>query len=425
MKKVLVLVKANLVSVISIAVAVIALPVLIFLSAGQSSSIREKVQGDLDGMNRTLQQVQYQYAFEPVTPDDAGVEILKAPTKAMNEAMQSWGEQLRAQASESIEVIVSRNAKDKRVLVEVLFPEPSETDRVSKLQEIVELWPVAHKALIARVGAGSAPDRATLEAKLNSVWRQRVERIRSTRNEVGVDDLEQIRAALRDMRLAEYRAAASDLRFYISDDAFSGVQPWGQNSLPPLALAWDWQWRHWIHGDLLEALQLANTEGNWERSLLEGPVKRLERIAVSPQSFLGDTLPVEISYANEIVPDWNFSETGRSGWPGADHGLYDVRYATISVLIDGYRLLEVVEAIAGTNLMRVVQVDITDVDPARDLLEGYIYGEGHIVRAVFTVETIWLRSWMKDYMPPEVRKAMGVPGEPDEESGAEDYDDSF
>lgn len=425
MKKIMALVKANLISVISVVVVVISLPALIFLSAGRSSAIHEKVQGDLDGMNRSLQQVQYQYQFEPVTPGEAAIEITEAPTEAMNKAMESWGEQLREQAAESIDVVVSRNAANKRVLVEGLFPEPTEADRVAKLQEIVERWPVAHRALIARVGAGAAPDRVTLEAKLSAVWRQRVERIQSTRDEVGADDLEQIRESLRDLRLAEYRATASDLRFYVNDDAFTDVEPWGQNSLPSMATVWDWQWKHWIHGDLLEALRLANTEGDWERSLLEGPVKRLERVAVSPERYTSKTLPVEISYAEEIAPDWNVSETGRAGWPSAAHGLYDVRYASMSLLIDGDRLLEVVDAISRTNLMRVVKVEIKDVDPTPDLFDGYVYGQGHIVRAVLTIETVWLRSWMKDYMPPEVRQAMGVPGEQDDGSETQANDDSF
>ena len=54
MKKVLAFVKANLLSVICIAVTVISLPVLIFLSSGKASSVQETVQSDLDGMNRSL-----------------------------------------------------------------------------------------------------------------------------------------------------------------------------------------------------------------------------------------------------------------------------------------------------------------------------------------------------------------------------------
>ena len=122
MKKVLAFVKANLLSVICIAVTIISLPVLIFLGAGKASAIQEEVQGDLDGKNRTLQQVEFQYQFEPVTPEMAPVEIRRAPTKAMNEAMKSWGEQLRAQSAESIELIVDRNSEDHRVLLEGLFP---------------------------------------------------------------------------------------------------------------------------------------------------------------------------------------------------------------------------------------------------------------------------------------------------------------
>ncbi len=421
MKKILAFVKANLLSVICIAVTIISLPVLIFLGAGKASAIQEEVQGDLDGKNRTLQQVEFQYQFEPVTPEMAPVEIRRAPTKAMNEAMKSWGEQLRAQSAESIELIVDRNSEDHRVLLEGLFPEPAEPERVSKLQQVVELWPNAHRALIERVGAGAPPDAETLRAKLNIAWRQRVENIRSTRGvEPGVEDLEQIRASLREMRLSEYRAAASELRFYVDPGAFVDVEAWSQNSLPDMSTVWDWQWKHWIHADLLRALALANTEGQWERSLLEGPVKRLNGVSVSRMQFSGETQRTPIEYVTDIAPNWSASETGRSGWPAAQQGLYDVRYATINVMIDGARLKQVIEAIAATNLMRVVQVDLRDADPSLDLYEGFIYGGGRIVQAEFVIETVWLRSWTRDYMPPAVKRAMGVPEPVSEDESIED-----
>jgi hypothetical protein len=413
MKKILAIVKTNLLSVICIAVTIISLPVLIILSTGKSSKIHTEVQSELDGMNRSLQQVQYQYQFEPVTPGVAAIQISRTPTKSMNDAMKAWGEQLRTQAAESIEVIVDRNARAKSLLVEGILPEPEESRRVSKLQEVVGVWPSAHNALIASVGAGSPPDRATLEAELNIAWRQRIERIQSTLgSEVSEEELEKIRLSLRDQRLAKYRAAASELRFYVDDGAFIGVQRWSQNTLPPLETVWEWQWLHWIHGDLLRALEAANTEGQWARSLLEGPVKRLETISVSPRQYSGESNPAPISFAAEVAPNWSASETGRSAWPGAEQGLYDLRYATVTALIDGSRLLDVIEAFAATNLMRVVQVELTDVDPAPDLYQGYVYGQGRLVRASFVVETVWLRSWTTRYMPPAVRRALGVPEDP-------------
>ncbi|MCB9839089.1 MAG: hypothetical protein H6813_07095 [Phycisphaeraceae bacterium] len=412
MKKILSLIKSNLLSFICVVVAIVALPALIFLSSGKTSKIHNEIQSDLDGKNRTLQQVTYRYTFEPVTPASPKVEISRPPTQAMNEAMKSWGEQLRAQAAESIEVVVARNSQGKRVLVEGLLPEPAEPVRVAKLQEIREIWPSAHRALVSRVGAGTPPDRATLEAKLNITWRQKLERIQSTLGaEASIDDQEKIRAELRDQRLAEYKAAASELHFYVDPGAFADVEPWSQNTLPPMDRVWDWQWTHWIHADLLKALELANTEGEWVRSLLEGPVKRLERVSVPALQYSGESQPAPIDYASPIEPNWEVSETGRAAWPSIPQGLYDVRYATITVLIDGARLLDVVEAISATNLMRVVRVSLTDVDPTQDIQQGYVYGAGRIVRADLTIETVWLRSWMQQYMPSSVRTALGIPAE--------------
>ena len=417
MKKVIDFVKANLLSVLSVAVAVVALPLLVFFSMGQASKLHDEVQGDLDGMNRTLKQVDFDYVFEPVKPGDEVVEFSRAPNEKTNAAMRSWGDQLREQASSAIRLIVDRNSEGKRVLLEGLFPDPSESDRVGKLQEVVAIWPMAHKALLTRAKAGSPPDREMLEVMLNGHWRQEIERVQSKLDQVPEEEYERIRAKLTETRLAAYRDTAANLRFYVDDSAFSNVQAWGQNTLPPMSVVWDWQWRRWIHGDLIRALRLANTsEDGWERSLLEGPVKRLERVEVTPWSFVGESQQLPIDYSVEVPLNWNASLTGFASWPGAQQGLYDVRYATVVALVDSARLGAVIDAINATNLMTVVEVSTEDMDPSKDMAMGYVYGQGQIVRATFTIETVWLRSWMKRYMPAEVRKAMGVPPDPEPEA---------
>lgn len=425
MKKILAFVKANLVSVICVVVAILALPVLVFLSAGKMSKIQEDVQGDINGKARTLQQVEYSYVFEPVTPDDERIEFKRTPNEKTNAAMDAWGKQLRVQADSATSLLVDRNSNGKRVLLEGLLPAPEESEKVSKLQEIVSIWPVAHEALLRRAKAGLAPDAATVSAVLNTQWAQRIEQIQSRLGEsITEDDYDQIRSELSKDRLSMYRAAAADLRFYIEPDAIKDVIPWGSNALPPMDLIWDWQWRHWIHADLIEALRMANTDDGWERSLLEGPVKHLESIEITPWSYSGAAPEAPISFADEIAVDWNASLSGRSGWPGAVQGLYDVRNATVTVIIDSSRINRVIKAFNSTNLMRVVDIHATEFDASNQLNKGYVYGSGHLIRATLTVETVWLRSWMKQYMPAEVRNAMGIPADIDPELSDADMAES-
>ena len=65
--------------------------------------------------------------------------------------------------------------------------------------------------------------------------------------------------------------------------------------------------------------------------------------------------------------------------------------------------------------MTVTDVDLYEVDIWEDLERGYYYGSDHVVRAVLSIETVWLRSWMKDFMPSTVRTALGVPQEQSQE----------
>ena len=53
-------------------------------------------------------------------------------------------------------------------------------------------------------------------------------------------------------------------------------------------------------------------------------------------------------------------------------------------------------------------MDLTRVEPLVDLREGYDYGDDHVVKASFTLETIWLREWRKAAMPPKVQQALGM-----------------
>lgn len=425
MKKFMAFAKTNLLSLISVIVAIVALPALVFLSTGQSSKLHKDVQSEIDGMNRTLQQVDFQYVFEPVKPGQAAIEFKRAPNDATNNAMQSWGEQLREQASSTIKLVVDRNSEGKRVLLDGLFPSPIESDRVGKLQEVKAIWPVAHKALLSQAKAGLPPDREMLQVMLNGLWTQAVQQVQDKLNSVPDEEYARIRKELSESRMSAYRDTAAELRFYVDDPAFASVRGWEQNTLPPLATVWDWQWRHWIHSDLIAALRLANTsEDGWERSLLEGPVKRIERVDVTPWAFTGESQPVEVSYNVEIPLDWNASLTGFASWPKAPQGLFDIRYANVVALVDSARLETVIDAINATNLMTVVEISIDDIDPSSHIAEGYVYGQGHIVRATFTIETVWLRSWMKQYMPDEVRLSIGVPPEPEpiDDEMADDFE---
>lgn len=165
---------------------------------------------------------------------------------------------------------------------------------------------------------------------------------------------------------------------------------------PDMPLLWESQMQLWIQQDLLYAVALANhldARGN----VMQAPVKRLLAMTVkpgyigAPVRLAGDANPPAPDNINQRLPD-NFlvSPTGRRSNP-----LYDVRMATLSVLIDARRIPELLNAIGQTNFMTPIIDKISPVDQL-DLMTkgGYVFGDNvDVVQLDLTVETIWLRRW--------------------------------
>src|SRR5262249_42002919 len=106
------------------------------------------------------------------------------------------------------------------------------------------------------------------------------------------------------------------------------------------------------------------------------------------------------------------SISARLGGPGNSY--YDVRRAKMTVVVSSSRLQEFLEAIPRTNFMTVVDLDLSDVNAWDELKKGYYYGPEHVVKATVGIETVWLRSWMSNYMPSRLKQALKIPEPPPE-----------
>ena len=120
-------------------------------------------------------------------------------------------------------------------------------------------------------------------------------------------------------------------------------------------------------------------------------------------------MPVPSDPNATIAPTFEVSFTGRGGYPVAPNGLYDVRYARVSVIVDMNRIPELLNAVSTTNFMSVIDLDFEAIDPQEALREGFVFGGDAVVRASLRVETVWLRSWMAEWMPSGVRERLGIP----------------
>ncbi|MFG0273648.1 MAG: hypothetical protein ACF8QF_01190 [Phycisphaerales bacterium] len=413
MKPVLDWVKSNLVVVICVAVVIISLPVALFFSMGMNKKLVERVQAQVGADERELQGLDVNYSAESLDPATPAVDFRRAPNEATTQALKAFMDRVEEASAEVVEAAVAINSEGKDLLMEGFFPQP-ERNALAMRQRWGELWVPAHRRLIDEAEAGAPLPNDQVASEVRREYERRVDSLVSTRadKQLTPDEVAQLRAQMTQVRLDIYKRRAADLTAYASPGVFAYVEAPDPTQPVSLERAWDMQHRYWIHEDILQAVLAANTDpvSGWRQRVPEGVVKRIESIAVLPWYFesFAAAGPAP-SPAAPIQPDYEVSLTGRTSWPGQPNGLYDARFADVSMLVSSARLPQLIEAISSTNLMTVVSLNLSAVDMKQDLEAGYFYGDDHVVRATMRIETLWLRPWMEPLMPDGVKQALGVP----------------
>lgn len=428
MKKVLAIVKGNLVIVVVVVLALLAIPAILFFSSRWNHEIREKVSEDVSKTMSSLNGIPVTYEIsEMMTGGEAWQSDRVAPNQVVNNKMKSILETLSSEAEAVRELAIKRNSAGKTLLIsgsdarDRLFPAPiDESARVRLLTELTRIRPKAYADLLKQARVGMPPDPADVMRQLEARRTRLIQDLVRGRVEQKLSDDEQaqIRDQLSKERMEIYQQAASRLSMYGDPSVFVGVREWHEeDGLPTLAEAWEWQMRYWVSQDLIDALKKANTEssGLWMQ-VPAAPVKRILSVKVEAMSDSGggigfnqDAAPAPTDPNAPISPTYKVAYTGRAGYPTAPNALYDVRYATLDLIVDMNRLPDLLDAITTTNFMSVVGLDFEAVDPQDALRDGFVYGGDAVARATIRVESVWLRSWMKQWMPATVREQLGIP----------------
>jgi len=445
MKGVLTWVKGHLVVVISVVIAVAALPALLFVSGGMNSALREEVQDEIGSQQRALQQINVEYGAEPLDPSAPAATFSVVPNEATTSAMERVLRERDRAAARVLELAVERNRAGKEPMLEGLFPSPDPAEATAKRQAAPRAWVRAHRELLREHGAAGPLATEELRILLETKEAQEREKRLST---LGVTDLPpeaeaEITGILRDFRLERLQSRADDNAFYASMSTFEGVALPESAELATLEQIWDWQHRLWIAGDIVRAAAFANSDpaSGLVRSPSARPVKRLVAVSIAPWSYTqgGDdeeedqgrssrsrrgraapqTATASGNLATPIQPDFGASITGRAGWPLASNPLYTARYARVVAILDGAGVQRFIDALENVNFMTVVDLDLSAVSPLDGLVEGYFYGSGSLVRAEMLVETLWLHEWMAELAPDPVRETMGLPEREPETEGAD------
>lgn len=448
-------VKKNLLVLIPVVVALIAVPVMVFFSMKMTEELKTGVESDLSRAQNDLRGFDVNYSIPSTEPGRPGFEASRRPTDTLTRAVRDRRESIVGQSEQVKDAAIARNEAGKTLLVdgetesEQLFPQPiNDSARIRLTNRFLAEWPAAHDRLLETFGLGMPPDASELTEAIRRTRDREIERITRGRisQELDEDDLAAIRAVLVQQRLAAYRARANETRVYGDASIFLELArwlPWTSTTvLPSQEQLWDWQEAYWIHEDLLRGIVAANTGPMGEPlNVVEGPVKRVLALDIEPwvsaretgggRGGRGSDQPSGPSGpgpdgSSPIPPDFTWAHTGRFGFPNKPNALYDVRSATVELILDPLRMPQVIDAINRTNFMTVLEHRMRTIPPGSDLSFGFDYGQLNLVQATLRVELVYFREWRLPAMPTEIRARLGLSTDNPDATGADDgFDDGF
>lgn len=398
-------------------VAVGALPALWFVSSGMNAKVVDEFQKRIEKDYRDVTSAKVPYGLVTPTGDkilESNVEVNHARTVAY----QQLGEALQAQTSvvtKAADELNTDHGKHKP-LVDGLFPQPTDIERLLKPKSFAkQLLQVARPALLEMIHAGMPPPPTEIAEQLTDLIAAKREQVRQEQGRTELDqaEQEQMTKDLLALRLGRYRRQAAEIQVYADATIFDEIPPDAVDKTASLAQVWDWQERHWIDTDVLQAVAAAN--GDSGGSGVPGSViKRIMTLHVDPPPYTvnGTDGAVEVrafdAGVDRAPTDFHRSITGRISGPGSTNKWYDIRHVTIEMIADSKRLPAFIDALASTNFMTVVDVDLSKPELQDDLRLGFYYGEAPVVRATIVIETILFREWRAPWMPDEVKKALGM-----------------
>jgi hypothetical protein len=479
MKGALVWMRANLITVASAVVAVVAIAAMVWFYM-QGSALQQQMAertSELDSVEQLMNQGGTLPAasvggeereFNRQTFKQVDVEQLKRIYSGLNEQY----EQMYSAAEQ-------HNRQGHQQLMPNLFPDASESMRFNARDRYLSAFrwmlqssgetqdrlglprlnagpPISQQQLqmaLQRVRPSSGTDNSAQQANLTP--QQRQQREQKQQQEL----LERRKDAY--VRALRNHAAGIDLYAYTQAGLFSEMFPFharawpASGDQPSMVQLWERQLELWIQQDIAQAIANMNADAE---SVLDAPVKRLVRMQVVP-GYVGLHTGGAVggdggsSGGNDLIigsgsgggsgsgaSSGGVPSQWRGGYPVPDSDLlgeedgptpnnflvtpsgrisnpiYDVRHAIVTVVLNYEQLPDFMNELSRTNFMTVLQTQIQDVDEYQALQRGYVYTGGDAVRARLVVETIWLRSWTKDLMPQVTKQYLGI-AEPPENQG--------
>ncbi|MCB9845053.1 MAG: hypothetical protein H6811_03585 [Phycisphaeraceae bacterium] len=427
MKNVMEWVKKNLLIVICLAVIIISLPASWLISGRWNGAVRKSAQKKVDAELKKVSNQNVTYQLPSLAPGVERVELSAPP----NPKLTQWFDQRIAEQNAEAQAVAADalafNRRDHRPLVDSLFPSPPDAvaERLQPIEFVRAL--IGHRArpgvaqqMLDLINAGQPPAPSRVLAKLQDDRARFIadlERQRGPSPNLSAEETRQIADRLAQSRIEEYQRQSRRFSVYCGPEVINaaiGAPAAEPASALPLETLFQMQWATWIVEDLLAAVRTANSD---ERARLQrvedGAVKRIEEISIDwPVSvpIYGDnsvaSRPGQGTQDGVVGTSDSWSLTGRVSNP--DNQVYDAISARMTLIVDSERLPQLIDALARTNFMSVLDVDLEEVDVWKELQRGYVFGASSVVRARIEIETIWLRQWTAPLMPEVWRTGLGA-----------------
>ncbi|MGH7130746.1 MAG: hypothetical protein ACREJO_02230 [Phycisphaerales bacterium] len=390
-------VKSHYIVAALLGLAILAVPAAVYFSGDWSDKIQKQAQTETNTLATSVKMPNLTYKTNG-SLDQPPIEYPGPPNQ---ELINHFGGLRSVEAKQAAEVVtraIEVNQTDRPLLVEGLFPAPSQQDETIKrrdfaraffgegLQQLLK----KHRASGPRSPAELAVDLADAARKLAQV---------DNVAQLTADQLAAISAQLWAARVSAYKAYARNTGIYADLSTFRLPQA---SEEPTLREAFDFQQQYWIFDDIFSIADAANL--NTSGGVPGDVVKRIVSIDVEPMRLPAPVTDAASGGTDPSAPDFRASITGRVG----GNSLYDIRYANAEFIVSAPRFATFLNAVGRNRFVSVVGLSIEKVDVLEDLKAGYYYGDEMVVRAKVRFETVWLRDWLKGIFPPELAAAFGV-----------------
>lgn len=451
MSKAIAWIKANPVTVGSLAVAVAALVVWVLLVPMSAQAFRQRV---ADAANQHLADLQ-RYGRQSLTLPGQGAEggdltvqgVINPATIAKLDEL--FG-RLAQQYKDVFAAVVKLNQDGHRPMLEGLFPAPATDDVPFNARRAYQqafrqmLGEVAAGGALPSLNAGRPPSMQAISDEMAKVERDYLNGLFPVKkvNELTAAERQEL-AQRKQQRLKDYLVRqAQSINVYASTDLTVGqsafdVGAWAfETNQPQLPDLWEGQMGLWIQQDIVQAIARVNHVGDPNFNVMNAPVKRLLKIAVVPgyvglnsgggiaASGAGYISAARMAAASGGGPSSQADGEGGAdplvGLPSVDYTLsptgrrtnatYLVRHAWVDVMIDSQQIMAFLDELSRVNLNTVLKVQTQDVDEYEQLRQGYVLGSVDVVELHVLVESLWLLDWIRPLMPPGVFQAPSEQG---------------